>query len=67
MGQKEIHDLLKENGEMTVKEMADYFQTSYNTINIYIQKMLKKGEIERRKVYVGARKHPTYYYYRVKE
>lgn len=52
---------------MTVKEMADYFQTSYNTINIYIQKMLKKGEVERRKVYVGARKHPTYYYYRVKE
>lgn len=67
MSQDRIKEMLENGAEVTVQEIADYLGTNYNTAYIYVSKMYKKGELSRRKKYVGAKKHPTYYYYKLKE
>lgn len=59
--------MLMNGGEASVEEIATYLGTNYNTAYIYVSKMYKRGELSRRKRYVGAVRHPTYYYYKLKE
>lgn len=63
MGQDKVIKYLEDNSEATIKEIAEYYNTSYNTINVYMMKLMKKGKVERNKVYVGKKRHPTYYYH----
>jgi predicted HTH transcriptional regulator len=45
--QKQILDLVKCNGELSQKEIADKIGENYNTVKYHIQQMKKKGIIER--------------------
>jgi predicted HTH transcriptional regulator len=45
--QKQILDLVKCNGELSQKEIADEIGENYNTVKYHIQQMKKKGIIER--------------------
>jgi predicted HTH transcriptional regulator len=45
--QKQILDLVKYNGELSQKEIADEIGENYNTVKYHIQQMKKKGIIER--------------------
>jgi ATP-dependent DNA helicase RecG len=45
--QKQILDLIKNNGELTQKEIAEKIGENYNTVKYHIQQMKKKGIIER--------------------
>lgn len=56
VSEKEIMDLLWENGEMSSKEILHYFNTEKNkdwkkqTLNTFISRLLKKQVLKRRSV-----------------
>jgi predicted HTH transcriptional regulator len=45
--QKQILDLIKNDGKLTQKEIAEKIGKNYNTVKYHIQYMKKKGLIER--------------------
>lgn len=62
MGQTEIRKYLQENEWATLAEMAKSMGQSNDTVQVYIKKMYNNGEVERERIYVGDRRHPTYRY-----
>lgn len=46
----------------TLSQIAEACGQSNDTVQVYLNKMYKRGEVVRERRYVGERNHPTYFY-----